>query len=99
MIPGTEEIPVDEEMRLEVERLPPKDAEEAFQRYVEVLEKSSTATAIEEFPAYDVVYTRWTKGTGHGRVKLSRRVKSSRAILKTLLVFRGILKEFEEDEG
>ncbi len=83
----------------ELERTPPKDPEEAFRRYVEVLEKSALSTSFEEFPAYDVEMTRWTKGKAHGRVKLSRRVKHPRAILKTLITFRNLLKEFEEDRG
>ena len=83
----------------ELEKVPSKDPEEAFRRYVDVLEKqTAAATSIEEFPAYDVEMVDWPQG-GHGRrIKLSRRVKHPRAILKTLLVFRGILTEFEEEE-
>lgn len=109
MIPGSKESPVDKEMRLdeaidappsdedifpiEVERLPPKDADEAAIRYVEAVEKMSTG----EFPPYYVEMVDWPQG-GHGRrCKLSTHVKHPRAMLKALIVMRGILEEFELD--
>lgn len=101
MIPDTEEVevPSDEDIfPIEVEKAPPKDPEEAFRRYVEVLEKQTAAVG-EDFPPYDVEMVVWPRG-GHGRrITLSKRVHGARSILKTLLVFRGIIKEFEEDEG
>lgn len=93
--------PAEPAFDLELEKAPPKDSEEAFRRYVEVLEKSALSTSFEEFPAYDVEMTSWMgkQAQNASRVKLSRRVKHPRAILKTLLTFRNLLKEFEEDEG
>ena len=90
----SEEAP---EVKIEPEPLSP---EEAFGRYVAVLEKQSASAAFEEFPAYDVEMVSWAGKVGQNasRVKLSKRVRASRAILKTLLTFRGILNEFEEEE-
>ncbi len=51
---------------------------------------------------YHIEYTKWVYGptdVQRGRIKISKHVKIDRAILRELLIIRGILQEFEEDEG
>ncbi len=108
MIPGTEKVPVDEEMRLsrrnsegepmapEVKVEPePISPDEAFRRYVKVLEKG--ADSFSEFPPYAVEYERWMEGGGHEHVTLSTHVQNPRAMLKALIVMRSIFEEYEEN--
>lgn len=105
MIPGSaeQEAEIDEEappsdediFPVEVERLPPKDADEAAIRYVEAVEKMSSG----EFPPYYVEMVAWIgkPGQNASRSKLSTHVKHPRAMLKALIVMRNILEEFELD--
>ncbi len=90
----SEELP--DEIEVELEKAPSKDPEEVMQRYVEAVERISTATG--EFPPYHVEMTGWGEEGGPVRsIKLSTHVQIPRAMLKALLTFRGILREFKED--
>ena len=80
---------------VKVERVEPKDPEEAAMRYVAAVEKMQADMG--SFPPYYVEMTAWDPVVRGRKVKLSTHVQIPRAMLKALIVMRGILQEFEED--
>ena len=99
MIPAEEELPVfpedmeDETPEVKIKEDAP-DMEETMFRVAKAMEEG-----LHDPGGYHVTFTRWTKGKGHGRVVLEKHVQISRAILRELLIMRGIMREFEEDKG
>ena len=92
MIPDTETADDAPEVKVE-----PANLEEALQQeFYEFLKEARGPMG------YHVEYTKWVYGptdVQRGRIKISKQVPIARAVLKELLTIRGILKEFEEDEG